>query len=785
MTAPFPPHGSSNWDGPLKTYIDDALSSKRGKTETVPVADLATTGTASATTFLRGDGAWVAISGVVTPPTGGDTTPPSVPANIRAAEVRSTSARIAWDAATDDVAVTGYEITVNGAVQAGPVTTLYVELPDLTPSTSYTITVRARDAAGNWSANSTALHITTLAAPSLGYPDASNSPYLDSTGVLHYFPNFPTDGTEATQTLTPASGVIYSTADNQIIEGLNVDGGVIIIRHNNVTVRRCYFKANTTYWTAISTQTGNSADTSTNYAPIIEDCCFNGNDVPGSTGITGIGLTVRRCNIYRWDNGAQGEDKQTWEDNFFHDGLTFLAEAHTDMIQFDFGDSWPVRDWTCRHNTLLSRTVDNQGTTSCIITNQDPLSGHLANILIDDNVFAGGAYAVYGPQRDMTTDFILRNNKFWTLYYPTVGAYGELANSVTLMHASGNSVGAFGGGLVSNVIQGSWIHDHYIGPADDSTPDSTPPSVPSGLASADITTTGFTVTWSAATDNVGVTGYEVFLGGVSQGVVSVTSKTFTGLSSSTTYSVTVRARDAAGNWSSQSSALSVSTLAASSYSIKSVSISSTTPSTGTQTVVTGEDVATAVGDFVLLFQFSDYRLKANTGLPVANGSITATEIAFPGVDNANKFRASYFFATASGAQTITAVSTPGDDDKRIVAIVISGVNTTTPIDVFASVDAGASIAGTGGSNAYESPAVTTTGASELIVSAVSLSVNRALASVEDGYTLLKTESGVGGFFSYSIAYAPKATAGDTGAIDHFYTSSGTNITGLTVALKPA
>lgn len=45
------------------------------------------------------------------------------------------------------------------------------------------------------------------------------------------------------------------------------------------------------------------------------------------------------------------------------------------------------------------------------------------------------------------------------------------------------------------------------------TPDTTPPSVPSGLTSSSVTNTSVNLTWNASTDNVGVTGYEVYRNG--------------------------------------------------------------------------------------------------------------------------------------------------------------------------------------------------------------------------------------------------------------------------------
>lgn len=90
-------------------------------------------------------------------------------------------------------------------------------------------------------------------------------------------------------------------------------------------------------------------------------------------------------------------------------------------------------------------------------------------------------------------------------------------------------------------------------------PDTQAPSVPGGLSSASITQTSFTLRWNAATDNVGVTVYEVFRGGTSLGTTASTSLNVTGLAPASSHAMRVRARDAAGNWSAQSAALNVTT----------------------------------------------------------------------------------------------------------------------------------------------------------------------------------------------------------------------------------
>src|SRR5213596_3733854 len=89
--------------------------------------------------------------------------------------------------------------------------------------------------------------------------------------------------------------------------------------------------------------------------------------------------------------------------------------------------------------------------------------------------------------------------------------------------------------------------------------DTTPPSTPTGLTAAAAGSTGANLSWSAWTDNVGVTGYIVRRNGVQVATPATTSYADTGLSAATTYSYTVAARDAAGNISPDSTSVSVTT----------------------------------------------------------------------------------------------------------------------------------------------------------------------------------------------------------------------------------
>jgi endo-1,4-beta-D-glucanase Y len=98
---------------------------------------------------------------------GGDTTPPTAPGNLVSTGVTSSTASLSWTASTDNVGVTGYDV-YNGSTLAKSVTTTSATVTGLAASTSYTFTVKARDAAGNTSDPSNAVTVTT--SPPSGGP---------------------------------------------------------------------------------------------------------------------------------------------------------------------------------------------------------------------------------------------------------------------------------------------------------------------------------------------------------------------------------------------------------------------------------------------------------------------------------------------------------------------------------------------------------------------------------------------------------------------------------------
>jgi hypothetical protein len=101
---------------------------------------------------------------VTVPP---DLTAPSVPGGLTAV-ADGTTVRLTWSAATDDVAVSGYEISrVRGSGAPEVLAAAGTSYSDtrLDPRTSYTHRIRALDAAGNRSADSASVTARTGDAP--------------------------------------------------------------------------------------------------------------------------------------------------------------------------------------------------------------------------------------------------------------------------------------------------------------------------------------------------------------------------------------------------------------------------------------------------------------------------------------------------------------------------------------------------------------------------------------------------------------------------------------------
>ena len=100
---------------------------------------------------------------VTVTPGGGDTSPPTAPSRVLGTGVTAGTVDLSWTASSDNVGVAGYTVLRDGVAIGTSATTRYSDT-GLTAGRAYVYTVRANDAAGNTSAASTAITVSTTAS---------------------------------------------------------------------------------------------------------------------------------------------------------------------------------------------------------------------------------------------------------------------------------------------------------------------------------------------------------------------------------------------------------------------------------------------------------------------------------------------------------------------------------------------------------------------------------------------------------------------------------------------
>ncbi|MEO3754526.1 cellulase family glycosylhydrolase [Streptomyces sp. B6B3] len=163
------------------------------------------------------------------------------------------------------------------------------------------------------------------------------------------------------------------------------------------------------------------------------------------------------------------------------------------------------------------------------------------------------------------------------------------------------------------------------------------PSTPGTPTASSVTANSVALSWAASTDNVGVTRYDVvrISGGSETTVASATtnSATVTGLTADTTYSFAVYARDAAGNRSVRSAAVSVTTDEGAAPGACSVAYDVIGEwGGGFQGEITIRNTGTsAITDWELAFSFADGQTITNMwgGTPQqSGGAVTVTPASY-------------------------------------------------------------------------------------------------------------------------------------------------------------
>jgi len=473
---------------------------------------------------------------VTPPPT--DTEPPSVPTNLRASVITHNSVTIIWEASTDNLGVPTYKVFRDGVPMTPPEGIPGTSYQDTTVSrnTAYAYTVSALDQAGNNSAQSAPLNVTTLSSPDTEPPSVP-------TGLQAPIPTITHNSVEISWT---------KSIDNVAVAGYDVirNGTQVATGISGTSYQDTNLTANTTYIYTVSAfdQAGNHSAQSapvsatTLPAPDTTPPTVPTNLVASSITSTTVMISwtasTDNVGVVGYKVYCDGTERATGIlTNFYQDtGLTPNTTYAYTVSAYD----------QAGNNSAQSASVNATTSTSpdtsppSVPTNLQASSITSTSVTISwtastDNfgvtgykVFRNGTQVATVTSGTSYPDTSLTPN---TTYAYTVNAYDQAGN---------------------NSAQSASVNATTL-------PDTTPPSVPTNLVASGITSTTVTISWTASTDNVGVTDYRVFRNGTQVGTTPGTSYQDTNLTANTTYAYTVSAYDQAGNPSAQSAPVNATT----------------------------------------------------------------------------------------------------------------------------------------------------------------------------------------------------------------------------------
>lgn len=187
-----------------------------------------------------------------------------------------------------------------------------------------------------------------------------------------------------------------------------------------------------------------------------------------------------------------------------------------------------------------------------------------------ENVVNGKGAMIYLDQGSSgwgVSDNVVQGGLFWfrnnaNTYDPStisvshnyIDAEDQFVGHATITHTSQLALTAF----PASIVDAAGLEDAYADLNPVTPPsDTTPPSAPAApTETAPSRPTEVDLSWTSPTDNVGVTGFEIYANGTLVGATAQTTFTADELVSGDTYTFTIKARDAAGNLSAASAGLS-------------------------------------------------------------------------------------------------------------------------------------------------------------------------------------------------------------------------------------
>ncbi len=453
-----------------------------------------------------------------------DVTAPTAPSNLAATVISETQVNLTWTGSTDNVAVTQYRIYRDGSEIATSTTTSYSDTSCL-PGNTYEYEVSALDAAGNESPLSNLVTATTEG---------------DSTA-----PSTPTNLAATVLSQTEISLSWTASTDNIGV------AGYIIYRDNEelaTSATTSFIDTTCAPSTTYSYQVS-AYDARMNESVLSEavQATTQSNDTAAPTVPTELAATAVSGTQIDLTWVASVDNVAVTGYRIFRDNVEIATTA--DLSYSDTGRT-PATSYGYKVSAYDAATNESA---PC-----DPVSATTFDTIAPTTPSGLSATAVSGTQINLS----------WTGSTDNVGisGYKIYRNGVEFSSTGGTS-------FSDTTCAPATTYTYQVSAYDDATNesglsntagattfDTAPPTAPTNLAGTAISQTQINLTWTASTDNVGVTGYKVFRGGVQIGTSGTTSYSDTTCSSYTSYMYEVSAYDAAQNNSALSNQANATTL---------------------------------------------------------------------------------------------------------------------------------------------------------------------------------------------------------------------------------
>ncbi len=635
-----------------------------------------------------------------------DTQPPTAPTNLAATAASVTQINLTWTASTDNVGVTAYLVeSCSGSgcssfTQIASVTGTSYSNTALAAGTSYTYRVRATDAAGNlsgYSATATASTPVDTQAPTAPSNLAATavsstqinlawSASTDNVGVTAYLVERCTGsgcttfaqiasvtGTSYSNTgLTASTTYSYRVRASDAAGNLSSYSGIASASTQAASAVIAYVQGNST-----APQTAQTTVT----------VAFTSAQAAGDLNVVAIGwtdstshvlsVTDTHGNLYELAAGPTSGTAGTLA-MYVAPGIV-AATAGSNQVTVTFDAAVPYPDLRIAEYSGLASanpvdvgaeaTGNNSTSSSGTVTTtnaNDLLVG--ANYVSTTTTGAGSGFTsrmITQPDADILEDHTVTSVGSYSATAP-VSPAGAWVMDMVALEAAGSTGGGGGG-----------------------SGDTQPPTAPSNLVATTASSSQINLSWTASTDNVGVTGYLIERCAGSGCTtftqianVNATSYGSTALAPSTQYTYRIRATDAAGNLSGYSNTASATTNAAQPVAPSFVQANYATPQTAQSSVAVSFNSPQTAGNLnVVAIGWGDSTATVKT-VTDSSGNVyvaAATPVIYTGVATHSIYYAKNIVGSASNTVTVTFSTGAKFVDMRVAEY--AGLDQNNPLDV--------------------------------------------------------------------------------------------------------